>query len=235
MSLQETNPPSEQKEALLGSFKDSGEEVEASQLPLPSQAHRFHRSPTLAIFSFFILLLATSSIFTATFVNIKHHADRHTFRPLNASDLGNPTDSFSSWIDCGGTPSQARKRGCVFDLMLSTWIPESCYDDEMMNSYLIKGNHTYYYDEDFLRVLPEEKARRGQYDYLWTDGEFHYRHCVYLLDMQLRSYKTGRPVVVGIYALEHTQHCVDMALWHDVGDSKTRLQSSVGKCGFPKS
>ncbi len=143
-------------------------------------------------------------------------------------------ESFSKWIDCGHTASEARDRGCIFDLMLSTWIHESCYDGEMMNRYLLEGNHTYFYDEDMLHEMPEEEARRGEYKTLWTDGEFHLRHCVYLMDMQLRSYVTGRPIEVSIYNFRHTQHCVNMTLWHDRDGKKTRLHALLGKCGFPK-
>ena len=103
-----------------------------------------------------------------------------------------------------------------------------------MNRYLLKGNHTYYYDEEMQHEMPEEEARRGENKRLWTDGEFHLRHCIYLIDMQLRSYKTGRPIEVSIYKFGHTQHCINMTLWHDVGAFKTKLQALVGKCGFPK-
>lgn len=222
---------------LSGYEKLSSDEEVNSEINLPqtSQLHfqtRAHRIPRFHVLAIFLLLLATSSIFTVIFLNRGNHAKYHNLRPLNAS--ANLNESFSEWIDCGHTASEARDRGCIFDLMLSTWIHESCYDGEMMNGYLRQGNHSYYYDEDMVHEMPEEEARRGEYTTIWTDGEFHLRHCVYLMDMQLRSYVTGRPIEVSIYNFGHTQHCVNMTLWHDRDGKKTRLHALLGKCGFPK-
>ncbi|KUJ13265.1 uncharacterized protein LY89DRAFT_753870 [Mollisia scopiformis] len=235
MALKQAEAPSGLQDSLRGGYKklNSDEEGDdqhhASQLRFQSRSHKTHHFHVLAVF----ILLITSSIFiTIFFLNKGNHVEYHNLRPL--SDSANPDISFSEWSNCGQTALEALDKGCVFDLMLSTWIHESCYDDEMMNRYLLEGNHTYFHDEDMVYEMPEEEARRGEYKTLWTDGEFHLRHCVYLMDMQLRSYKTGRPIEVSIYDFEHTQHCVNMTLWHDRDGKKTKIHALHGRCGFPK-
>lgn len=238
MALKQAASLSELQDSLRGGYKklSSDEEVDlAMDQTQTSQLHfqcRAHRIPCFHVLAIFLFLLVMSSIFIVSFLNTGNHGEYHNLRPINAS--ANPGDSFSEWIDCGQTAFEARDRGCIFDLMLSTWIHESCYDGEMMNRYLLEGNHTYFYDEDMVHEMPEEEARRGEYTTLWTDGEFHLRHCVYLMDMQLRAYLTGRPIEVSIYNFGHTQHCVNMTLWHDRDGKKTRLHALLGKCGFPK-
>jgi hypothetical protein len=235
MALNQAASLSKVRDKLRGSYKKLSpggdddlavDQDETSQLRFESRPRRISRCHVLVIS---LLLLATSSIVMIIIFNTDNRAKYHNLRPINAS--ASPSDNFAEWIDCGHTAFEARDRGCVFDLMLSTWIHESCYDDEMMNKYLLEGNHSYFYDEDMMHEMPEEEARRGEYKTLWTDGEFHLRHCVYLMDMQLRSYVTGRPIEVSIYNFGHTQHCVNMTLWHDRDGKKTRLH---GKCGYPK-
>ncbi|KAI0132884.1 hypothetical protein BJ170DRAFT_719046 [Xylariales sp. AK1849] len=238
MALKQAASLSELQDRLRGDYKklrSDGEDDMAVDQDQTSQLHfqsRAHRTPRFQVFAIFLLLLVTSIIFIVIFLNTGNHAEYHNLRPINAS--ANPDDSFSEWIDCGQTAFEARDRGCVFDLMLSTWIHESCYDGEMMNRYLREGNHTYFYDEDMVQEMSEEEARRGEYRTIWTGGEFHLRHCVYLMDMQLRAYVTGRPIEVSIYNFRHTQHCVNMTLWHDRDGKKTKLHALRGKCGFPK-
>lgn len=238
MALKQVASLSKLQDSLRGGYKklSSNEEddlamdqTQTSQLHFQSRSRRISHLHVLAIF---LLLVMSSSLIAVFFVNKGSHIEYHSLRPLNGSE--NPSEGFSEWIDCGQTAPEALDRGCVFDLMLSTWIHESCYDGEVMNRYLREGNHTYFHDEEMVHEIPEEEARRGEYRTLWTDGEFHLRHCVYLMDMQLRAYKTGRPIEVSIYSFEHTQHCVNMTLWHDRDGKKTKIHALHGKCGFPK-
>lgn len=234
----------EQKECLLASYHDlrqssDDDELEGQQQQhLPSSESRSRRIFTrfYPLVLFFLIVLATSTLLSTLFVNVTQIQSPRgrKFRPLNATQ--DPSLSFSAWKDCGASPSEARSqdKNCVFDLMLSTWIPRDCYNEEMMNSYLLSGNHTYWYDKDMTQKMPEEEARRGEYKTLWTDAEFHLRHCVYLMDMQLQSYKTGRPIELGIYEHEHTQHCVGLVRGHDLAGKKTKLHARFGRCGFPK-
>lgn len=236
MAAKEETLLSEQRDSLLRDYnKQSSEENDADvpqppQLHIQSRAHRTRRFHSLIIF----LLLATSGVIAVIFIGIfaKSQGPHHHFRPLNAS--ANPGESFTESIDCGRTAAEARERGCIFDLMLSTWIHESCSDRELMNKYLLEGNYTYYYDENMEHQMPEEEVWRGEYRTIWTQAEFHFRHCVYLMDMQLRSYKTGRPIEVSIYNFGHTDHCVNLTLGPDWRGRMTRLHALVGKCGFPK-
>lgn len=184
---------------------------------------------------FFILsVFATSSILASLFTSAQssHHRE---FYPLSASI--SKSDSFpNGFISCGHTPAEARSNNCTFDLMLSTWIHESCADNAMMETYLSQGKYHYFHDKDRTIPMTEAEARRGEYKTLWTDGEFHLAHCVYLMDMQIRAYKTGRPIEVGIFNHGHNLHCVNLTLGLE-GEVKTRvtkLHALFGGCGFPR-
>jgi len=237
MSHQHRTEYPEQKETLLGDYQerlDSNEHdrslvANADQIVRLQSALRVHRIIVFCTFGFFsIILLAVLGVTLAA----GKEEEVPVTRPLNSS--ANPSEAFTSWIDCGRSAAEARRQGCVFDLMLSTWIHSSCYDGEMMKRYLRQGNHSYFHDEEMQHELSEEEALRGEYRTIWTDGEFHLRHCVYLMDMQLRAYVTGGPIEVSIYNHGQSQHCVNMTLWHDRDGKKTKLHALRGKCGLPK-
>ncbi|KAM7186419.1 hypothetical protein V8F33_011812 [Rhypophila sp. PSN 637] len=232
----------EQHEHLLPIYKDNDSEkrqsVDADNLlssDRPPNAQ--NRLPRLCnILLFIASVLATSSLLAAVLFSfsVESSNEERKFYPLNTSL--SKEDSFPSYQSCGHSPTEARAKGCTFDLMLSTWIPSSCADTAMMETYLSQGNYHYFLDKNRTEPMSEEEARRGEYKVIWTEGEFHLAHCVYLMDMQIRSYKTGRPVEVGIFNHGHTMHCVNLTLGleGEVRNRTTRLHALFGGCGFPR-
>ncbi|KAM7191219.1 hypothetical protein V8F20_009397 [Naviculisporaceae sp. PSN 640] len=189
------------------------------------------------IFQYLLLVLsvfAVSSILASIFTSVQSSPHREVYS-LNAS-LSKAEAFPDGFLSCGHSPSEARSKNCTFDLMLSTWIHESCADRDMMETYLAQGQYHYFYDKDRAIPMTEEEARKGEYKTLWTDGEFHLAHCVYLMDMQIRAYKTGKPIEVGIFNHRHNLHCVNLTLGLE-GEVKTRvtkLHALFGGCGFPR-
>ena len=45
-------------------------------------------------------------------------------------------------LDCGGNPSEARAKGCIYDVMMQDWVPEPCYDSVLTERYLANHNWT---------------------------------------------------------------------------------------------
>lgn len=154
----------------------------------------------------------------------------HVPRPL--ASTGNGSEIFSEWKDCGHTFSEARSRGCVWDLMLGLWMHESCFNGVMMDRYLRERNHSFFYDRELTREMPEEVARKGEL-VLWGDAGFHHRHCTYWVDTQVRSYITRRPIPSHLYDYGHTQHCLNYTLDHTVVLA-LRMDPTFSQCGFPK-
>ncbi|KAK4206657.1 hypothetical protein QBC37DRAFT_458135 [Rhypophila decipiens] len=232
----------DQHESLLPIYKDNDSEKRTSvvvgkfllsnQTPIAQ-----NRPPRLCnILLFLASVLATSSLLAAVFssFSVTSSNEERKFYPLNASL--SKEESFPSYQSCGHSPTEARAKGCTFDLMLSTWIPPSCADNAMMETYLSQGKYHYFRDENRTEPMSEKEARKGEYKVIWTEGEFHLAHCVYLMDMQIRSYKTARPVEVGIFNHGHTMHCVNLTLGleGEVRNRTTRLHALFGGCGFPR-
>jgi hypothetical protein len=131
------------------------------QTPAPKERNprlSWTRTTSLALFS--LTLLITICIYTFY----------HTFPQLIHS-----TDSPSPWIDCGSSPSEARSRGCFFDVMSFTWSLPDCFDGELTEQFL---NHTQWrwYSEDGTETQ-RDSVLAGEYEYLFVSGEYHAIHC----------------------------------------------------------
>jgi hypothetical protein len=212
--------------------EDDNGSIESMQPAQPPQAKRtsLDRYTAAGIYLSIVLILSAICVIIGSLLRASH--TQHTKWPLDRT--GSPSEIFSEWNDCGTNPVEAREKNCFFDLILSAWLYESCYDEDMMNRYLTRGKHRYWRDRNMTMEMAEDEARLGEYSAIWTDGEFHLQHCVYLMDMQVRSYVTGRPIEASIYQYEHSTHCVNMALAHDRDNKTTRLMPVFGICGYPK-
>ncbi|CZT05227.1 uncharacterized protein RCO7_14809 [Rhynchosporium graminicola] len=59
--------------------------------------------------------------------------------------------------NCGWTVEEAKANDCVYDIMLSSWIPKPCYDKELSESFLRANNFTYWtYNNGSGEVSEEE-------------------------------------------------------------------------------
>ena len=88
----------------------------------------------------------------------------------------------AAWSECGSTVEEARKRGCHFEPMLTSWVPHACYIGELWDEYDPLGDRKWYLDEDLTRELEGkelEDAKSGVYTTLYTNGSFHDEHCLY--------------------------------------------------------
>eukprot|EP00249_Psilotum_nudum_P027933 c36202_g1_i1 orf=1-456(+) len=72
----------------------------------------------------------------------------------------------SQWDQCGTTPEEARSRGCIFEVTLSLWVPEECYDRELEEEYLQSKDLVYYRDINLTEAVPLDEVRLGQ-QYGW--------------------------------------------------------------------
>ncbi|KAH7025177.1 uncharacterized protein B0I36DRAFT_417265 [Microdochium trichocladiopsis] len=149
------------------------------------------RSPCIRITLSVIIALETAVLVFVLLTAMPYSESAvHVPRPLDS--IGNGSEIFSEWIDCGQSFSEARNRGCVWDLMLGLWIHESCFNGVMMDRYLRERNHSFYYDRELTQEMSEEEARRGEV-VLWGDAGFHHRHFVLALRMDPTFSQCGFP------------------------------------------
>ena len=73
-------------------------------------------------------------------------------------------------LECGNTPEEARKKGCVYDVMMQDWVPEPCYDGLLTERFLASGNFTWYAD-DKGNIMPDEEMRKGNHHAAWMAAE----------------------------------------------------------------
>jgi hypothetical protein len=112
-----------------------------------------------------VVLTVTVLIWTSLLVWYTQH---RTVSPFALIDRGH----------CGWSIEEAKANDCVFDIMLSSWIPKPCYDKELSDQFLRTNNFTYWRKNDGEDEVSEEEVRRGEFDILFTHGTYHSQHCM---------------------------------------------------------
>ncbi|KZL81164.1 hypothetical protein CI238_11649 [Colletotrichum incanum] len=140
---------------------------------------------------------------------------------------------------CGSTPEEARKNGCIYDVIQIGFMHPQCFDEDLHTRYMKEHNFTFYGDKDGLVVLPIEEVISGQIVDLWTDGGFHLTHCAYMWEKHWRALKNGG-VNIAMDARTrdeaHVQHCINWVANPNVTDiqgpraSWTRQRLGIVDC-----
>ncbi|KAK3936118.1 hypothetical protein QBC46DRAFT_395912 [Diplogelasinospora grovesii] len=177
-------------------------------------------------------LLFLSSLFLLCLLLRANHSSMPQSRVFNPYE--NDGKISRNWRSCGKSAREARALGCVFDLMMSTWIHPDCLDPKLMEEYLEAGNYTWYRDLSFTQRMSDEDARRGEYDQIFTRPDFHYAHCGYVWETQVRAYHTRGPVALDVYSYQHTVHCKDFLVDHNSPRNVTTLTAVFDLCGVPE-
>lgn len=117
-----------------------------------------------------------------------------------------------TWLTCGKTPEEARSLGCVFDVMLSSWIHSECHNQTFMDMHIAKVQFPWFRDRNMTEPVFEEEVRRGEYDTLFLYQDFHYEHCMYMWKVQIIAWKNGLPIDSGSWNMRHSEHCAKVML-----------------------
>ncbi|KAI1876758.1 hypothetical protein JX265_003335 [Neoarthrinium moseri] len=157
----------EDENPLMGTDSESGEPPSSVFIPFstfkPSQAPQ-SRSKWPSLFQIACFVVITLS-WTTFLVWYSHYKDTSPFALIERGH-------------CGWSIEEAKANGCVYDIMMSSWIPKPCYDEELSNSFLRANNFTYWRKNDGVEEVPEEEVRRGEFDILFTHGTYHSQHCM---------------------------------------------------------
>ncbi|KAK4889052.1 hypothetical protein LTR27_012090 [Elasticomyces elasticus] len=177
------------------------------RLPPPQQAaHRMTRTASMTL-AFCVLVIILLTLLTLVL------ADNDFFASNDQDDiLGLKAGSYPDPLvlaDCGHSPSQARANGCIFDTMLAHWVSPLCFDEAIHDSYLEARSWSWFHDISFEHEAPRERVMKGDLPGTWITLEFHFFHCAYLWQLQMKAYTTGGPLVEYLWAYEHAAHCAN--------------------------
>ncbi|PVI01721.1 hypothetical protein DM02DRAFT_613432 [Periconia macrospinosa] len=119
-----------------------------------------------------------------------------------------------SYTDCGKNYSTAVAAGCVFDVLATTWVPPECHNATLFNEYTSRLPKPLFYRwPNLTEPLSEDPKELVTHETIWSYGEFHTAHCLYLLQCgALAAAKVSaghRNVLANNHAtsLWHIAHC----------------------------
>lgn len=141
---------------------------------------------------------------------------------------------FAGWKDCGSNIKEAHEKGCLFDVMLHSWVPEDCFDKELMDRYLTEVPYRWYRDERFEEEITIEEMRRGEHGSAAVKLEEHGTHCAYVLEKNLRAIMKGKSVARSIFSVQHAVHCIGLIVDPSSNlASYTKVVVEYDQCGIP--
>ena len=98
-----------------------------------------------------------------------------------------PDQTDPIWIDCGGSPEEARSRGCKFDLLSFAWQTSECYDHELLEEFLAYEEWQFFKGKGGNETVPLEVARRGEQT-LYATETYHFVHCTFMWMQMHRAF-----------------------------------------------
>lgn len=164
------------------------------------------------------------------------------------------------WEDCGGTPEEARRRNCHFDILSMAWQTHECFDHattsaflahyEYFNTSSIHSDNTirqsqsqkqddkdvavtawrFFLDEAGQNETPLSVVLSGQHK-IYVTQEYHYTHCTYMWRQMHRAYAELGYIDSHLANWGHTLHCQKVLLGGI--DDKDKI-GAVGKVLYPK-
>lgn len=163
---------------------------------------------------------------------IHKHEHHHHSHP---SEKPAPQTDTSTWLSCGSTSTEARAQGCRFDVMMSAWVHERCYDAELMEQTLSVERFTWFEDLAMTLPVPESVVRLGNHHRLYTRPDFHYKHCAYVWLRQMRAWRGQAAIDDNSWGFEHTVHCAQSLLAPNTPYPKNHTENNVVyyRCGKP--
>ncbi|KIW72267.1 hypothetical protein PV04_00473 [Phialophora macrospora] len=137
-------------------------------------------------------------------------------RAISIANADEPANS----LTCGNTPEEAQSRGCQFDVMSFTWVPQPCFDEALVTEFLESPEQPWHWfrepnvdaNSTTTTALSFQDVRTGQFPELYVTNAYHSTHCTFTWKKLHRALtKTGYlDSYIGSY--EHTLHCEHMLL-----------------------
>jgi hypothetical protein len=139
----------------------------------------------------------------------------------------------SQWNHCGGTPAEARRRGCQFDVMIGSWVLPECFDRDLMEEHLLAGNWRWFSDFDLTHEMTLDEVRLGEHHVLAAPLDYHTMHCAYMWKRQAKALISSTPLDEVSLRYHHTLHCIET--WDSAGSRGNYTTAHVGYpiCKYP--
>ncbi|TEA10492.1 hypothetical protein C8034_v007709 [Colletotrichum sidae] len=138
----------------------------------------------------------------------------------SSSSSPSPPAKFLLTAPCGTTPSEARARGCQFDLISFNWLPPQCHDEPLAAAFEselgARGMLEWYEDANRTRPLSRAQIMTGEHTGIYVSLGYHLRHCTAMWRRMHRAIAEGggglARVDSYIWSYHHTLHCEEMLL-----------------------
>ncbi|KAK1755398.1 hypothetical protein QBC47DRAFT_300509 [Echria macrotheca] len=112
-------------------------------------------------------------------------------------------------LPCGKTPSEAKARGCHFDLIATAWLPPKCIDFELVDEFVSRYKWKYYRSPNGTEQYPDDADTLGsQTSLIWMTHRWHNAHCLYMWKKLNRALVQGRMTDGETIQMAHTDHCI---------------------------
>jgi len=207
--LQRVSNPSDQSSQLLLQALDPNSFLELSQWNFETNTNHQKEFSKKKIWTLAVIVAIGCTFGIAVLATI-------TSNPYGRGHLTFPGVPVSmkekTWLSCGKEPKEARSLGCVFDVMLSSWVHSECHNQTFMDLHVTKVQFPWFRDRNMTQPVFEAEVRLGEYDTLYLYQDFHYEHCMYMWKVQMRAWKEGLPIDSGSWNLGHSEHCAQVML-----------------------
>ncbi|KAE9379520.1 hypothetical protein N431DRAFT_451370 [Stipitochalara longipes BDJ] len=136
-------------------------------------------------------------------------------------------------LDCGTTLAEAKQRGCVYDQLTVTWLPERC-SQVGLQEYLDADKWRYWLDPHGTLPIHNISTYSNGSTIYTTDRE-HLTHCAYQLIRAADGLRKRGAVDKRARSFEHNEHCAKKLLKAALNAPgidmiNTRFQNSFGTC-----
>lgn len=136
--------------------------------------------------------------------------------------------SGATLVNCGNTTTEARARGCKYDVLLNMWAPAACIDEEFVNEYLDDSSWAAYADPGMTQKL-SSIDEISEMDHYYTSVRDHVNHCAVMWKKQFFALFEERNIDTMSASPGHTDHCAQYLI--DVGDLDWKEPTKVER-GF---
>ena len=223
-------------EAFIPSAKegDSDEYTESSR-PVAAWRHCYGANKAIASILSAAGVVVTIIVLLFVFSPVK---TSHAGHKESSAALAGPT--LQGQEDCGQSPGEARKLGCIFDPVLLGWVPYRCHDAQLSADFLRRHGKNGKEEWAFNTVANgtadtalsfSELVDSGDFNEVYAEFAFLLLHCSFTRRKVQRAAVLGE-ITDGYTADPHqSAHCEMWTMWrNELDDMSTTVYNKYATC-----
>jgi hypothetical protein len=175
------------------------EQQEVLQDPEQEKPQRSYGRPTRSRGSKVAAIVGTLTVAAFLLYSLYSH---NISQPPTTHSYVSPT--------CGNSSSEARARGCHYEPMLRSWIPDDCYTPEPGDEYTPFDDRAWFYDKNLTQPIlgSDLDVLRNGDDITAFTRFFHDEHCLYAWRKLHLAVAKRLPLIDSkTMSLHHSTHC----------------------------